>query len=207
MPGGPVIRKPKRDFTARWMKAAARRAQAKESLLMLKATEQQVRVYNSVTGPQRAEILKMPPEVARLCASLRAGGGIFQAIPDAALVSIARSYSRLSAVSELECITRRAGARDIIERRFDLGPTGCAADILASLLQLLMLLHKLPGMVASSGGNLTGCDVTALTAWVNNTARPEAAAALYARVGGAKDAFLTRPVYEALCRALQCVPH
>ena len=112
----------------------------------------------------------------------------------------------MTAISELETMARRAGARATIERRFALGVTNCAADILASLLQLLMLLYKLPGLVAHSGGHLTGCDVAALTAWVNHTARPTAAAALYARVGGPKDAFLTRPVYEALCGALRCEP-
>ena len=194
----PIIGKPKRAF----MTAAARRAleeAARESLLLLKATEHQVRVYNSVTRPQQAA-------VAHLCALLRAGGGIFQALQTPALESIARRYIRLTAISELETMARRAGARATIERRFALGATNCAADILASLLQLLMLLHKLPGLVAHSGGHLTGCDVAALTAWVNHTARPAAAAALYARVGGPKDAFLTRPVYEALCGALRCEP-
>jgi hypothetical protein len=122
------------------------------------------------------------------------------------LESIARRYIRLTAISELETMTRRAGARATIERRFELGDTNCAADILASLLQLLMLLYKLPGLVAHSGGHLTERDVEALTAWANNNARPAAAAALYARVGDPKDAFLTRPVYEALCGALRCEP-
>jgi hypothetical protein len=223
---GRGIVKPKQAFTAKRLNAAAQRAleaAARESLLLLKATAQQVRVYNAVTGPQRAEILnqleRMPaaavaqpparaqtPAVARLCASLRAGGGIFQALQAPALESIAKCYIRLPAFSELEDMTRRAGVRAAVERRFALGATSCAAGILASLLRLLMLECKLPGLVAQSGGNLTGRDVEALTAWVSNTARPAAAAALYARVGDPKDAFLTRPVYEALCRALRCVP-
>ena len=190
----PVIGKPRRAFMA----AAARR-EARESLLLLKDAEHQVRVYNPVTRPQQAA-------VARLCASLRAGGGIFQALQAPVLESIAKCYIRLPAISELEGITRCAGARATIERRFALGATNCAADILASLLQLLMLEYKLPGLVAHSGGYLTGCDVEALTAWANHTARPAAAAALYTRVGDPKDAFLTRPAYEALCDALRCEP-
>jgi hypothetical protein len=144
--------------------------------------------------------------VAHLCELLRAGGGIFQALQAPVLESIARRYICLTAISELETMARRAGARATIERRFELGDTNCAADILASLLQLLMLLYKLPGLVAHSGGHLTERDVEALTAWANNNARPAAAAALYARVGDPKDAFLTRPVYEALCGALRCEP-
>jgi hypothetical protein len=190
----PVIGKPKRAFVA----AAARR-EARESLLLLKDAEHQVRVYDPVKRPQRAA-------VAHLCALLRSGGGIFQALQPPVLESIARRYIRLPAISELETMTRRAGARATIEHRFALGGTNRAADILASLLQLLMLLYKLPGLVTHSGGHLTGCDVEALTAWANHTARPAAAAALYARVGDPKDAFLTRPVYEALCDALRCVP-
>jgi hypothetical protein len=203
----PVIGKHKRAF----MTAAARRAleeAARESLLLLKATEHQVRIYNSVTRPQHAESLKLPPppQVVHLCALLRAGGGIFQALQAPVLESIARRYIRLTAISELETMARRAGARATIERRFALGGTNCAADVLASLLQLLMLLYKLPGLVAHSSGHLTERDVEALTAWANNNARPAAAAALYARVGDPKDAFLTWPVYEALCGALRCEP-